>query len=49
VQHQKIEQPTPLTSIRRAITNLTIESYIYKTDYKVMGNGGRRTYTWKLK
>lgn len=49
VHRQKTEEHTPLTSIRRAITNLTIESYIYKTDYKVMGNGGRKTNTWKLK
>lgn len=48
VQHQRIEQHTPLTSIRRAITDLTNENHIHKTDYKVMGNGGRKTYTWKL-
>jgi len=38
----------PITSIRRAFTNLK-DSYIYKTDHKVLGRYGRPIYTWKVR
>lgn len=41
--------PVPLTSIRRAITNLTNEGYLEKTTVMVMGSYGKRCHTWILK
>lgn len=38
---------TPITSIRRAITNLTKRGVIFKTNKKKIGNFGRMTYTWQ--
>jgi hypothetical protein len=39
----------PLTSIRRAITNLTDRGYLTKTDIKHKGLYGRDEYIWELK
>lgn len=39
---------TPLTSVRRAITNLTNKGYLVKTDTQKMGIYGKLTYCWKL-
>jgi hypothetical protein len=44
-----INQNTPLTSIRRAFSDLKKEGYITKTDHKHIGHFGRMTYLWKLK
>jgi len=49
MDNESIEKQTPLTSIRRAITDLTNKDRLVKTDKKVMGNSGRKTYTWRLK
>tara|TARA_B100000214_G_C23913640_1_gene602585 strand:- start:490 stop:864 length:375 start_codon:yes stop_codon:yes gene_type:complete len=49
VDNETINQETPLTSIRRAITDLTNAGKIVKTDRKVLGSAGRKTYTWRLK
>lgn len=38
----------PVTSIRRAITDLTTEGKLEKTDKKKMGNWGKQVHTWKL-
>lgn len=38
---------TPLTSTRRAITNLTARGYLKKTDEKVIGSYGRRECIWE--
>ena len=38
---------TPITSIRRAFTNLYNEGYIYKTDNQIKGMYGKPIYTWK--
>lgn len=38
----------PLTSYRRAITNLTDEGYLTDTRAKRMGHLGRKTTTWTL-
>ena len=44
-----IHEKTPLTSIRRAFTDLKNEGYIVKTKNKHIGNFGRFSYRWKLK
>ena len=38
----------PITSIRRALTNLTDQGLLEKTDKMVMGKYGKKTHTWKL-
>ena len=40
---------TPITSIRRAITNLERAGKLIKTDKMIMGNYGKMVHTWKLK
>jgi len=39
----------PITSVRRAITNLTKAGLIEKTTNKEMGMFGRMEYTWQFK
>ena len=39
---------TPITSIRRAITNLTIKGKLVKHDGMEMGGYGKMEHTWKL-
>jgi len=39
----------PLTSIRRAITNLTKRGKLEKTNMQVMGIYGKKEYCWTLK
>lgn len=39
---------TPITSIRRALTNLTKQGKLIKTDEKRIGMYGRSEYVWKL-
>ena len=38
----------PLTSVRRAMTNLTIGGKIVKTDEYVKGNYGKHEHLWEL-
>ena len=38
---------TPLTSIRRAITNLTFDNKLIKTDNQRTGQYGKKNYCWK--
>lgn len=38
----------PLTSVRRAITNLERSGMLKKTDVKIPGIYGKDTYTWVL-
>jgi Fe2+ or Zn2+ uptake regulation protein len=40
---------TPITSIRRALTDLTKLGYLLKTDIKRLGEYGELTFAWKLK
>ena len=40
---------SPITSIRRAISNLTEAGYLEKTDKMVMGPYGKKVHTWRLK
>jgi hypothetical protein len=49
IDNESINEQTPLTSIRRAITDLTNRNRLVKTDKKVLGSAGRKTYTWRLK
>ena len=44
-----INENTPLTSIRRAFSDLSKEGYIIKTSEKHIGNYGRHSYLWVLK
>lgn len=46
--NQKAYHITPLTSVRRAMTNLTNKGYLVKTDTQRMGIYGKLTYCWKL-
>ena len=38
----------PITSIRRAITNLTKAGYLRKTAVKIVGPYGRKEHCWQL-
>ena len=38
----------PLTSIRRAMTNLSIDGKLVKTDEKKIGIYGRNEFYWKI-
>ena len=39
----------PITSIRRALTDMTNQGDLEKTDKKVMGRYGKREHQWQLK
>lgn len=39
----------PITSIRRAITNLTNAGYLRKTHVKIMSPWNRREHCWELR
>ena len=46
-QINKLVLPTaPITSVRRAITNLTNSNYLIKTSSKKLGEYGRDNYLW---
>lgn len=38
----------PITSIRRAMTNLTKAGYLMKTNFKETGKYGKKNYLWSL-
>ena len=40
---------TPITSIRRAITNLEKDGFLTKTDHMISGDFGSPVHTWELK
>jgi hypothetical protein len=46
--HRMLRTRAPLTSIRRAITNLTRAGVLERTDEQAMGPYGRPEYRWKL-
>jgi Fe2+ or Zn2+ uptake regulation protein len=46
--HGVVLQKAPLTSIRRAITNLTDQGKLIKTDEMRAGVYGKLTHTWEL-
>ena len=39
----------PITSIRRAVTDLTNKDMLRKTDHMRMGSWNKMTHAWKLK
>ena len=45
--HENLHLRGPLTSTRRAISNLTKEGLLIKTANKNMGLYGKMNYTWK--
>jgi hypothetical protein len=50
VQAQEtIKDRVPITSIRRALTNLTEQGLLVKTDLQRMGAKGKPEYIWKVK
>ena len=46
---QKMNLNCPLTSIRRAFTNLTIDNKLIKTDEYTIGDYGKREHLWRLR
>jgi hypothetical protein len=44
---EQILSGTPITSIRRAMTNLTDDGHLIKTDTKKVGKYGKANHTWK--
>ena len=48
--HQRLYSPsTPLTSVRRAITNLTEAGHITKTDVRTLGPYGVNEHCWYVR
>lgn len=47
--HRKVFPCSPLTSVRRAMTNLTKQGLLEKTDKQVRGLWGRPEYLWRLR
>jgi|TARA_Y100001963_G_C6665200_1_gene392369 hypothetical protein len=43
----KVLRDSPLTSVRRAMTNLTEKGYLIKTTLTKMGKYGKFNYCWK--
>ena len=42
-------EKTPITSVRRAITNLEQDGYLIKTDRMIEGDFGAPVHTWALR
>jgi len=38
-----------INSVRRAMTNLTTDGFLFKTDTKKIGDFGKKNYCWRLK
>lgn len=45
---QEIPMETPITSIRRSITDLTKEDKLVKTSEKGLGKYGKKEYKWNI-
>ncbi len=43
-----MDKSCPITSVRRAMTNLTSAGMLAKMDHKVMGAFGRPEHTWQI-
>ena len=43
----RYDEDYPLTSIRRAITDLTADGMLVKTNHRVKGNYGKKVHTWR--
>jgi len=46
--HRSMPEGTPLTSTRRAITNLTTQGHLEKTQEMRPGTFGKQVHTWQL-
>lgn len=46
--HKAMNTTAPLTSVRRAMTNLTNAGKLTKMEHKIVGPFGRREHTWKI-
>jgi hypothetical protein len=46
--HDILELNAPITSIRRAMTNLTINGKLKKTSTMKLGPYGKKVHTWRL-
>jgi hypothetical protein len=46
---EKLNLKCPITSVRRALTNLTSDNKLFKTDIYVKGMYGKREHLWRLK
>lgn len=49
LKYNKLWQDIPITSIRRAISNLTNAGYLEKTDQKGPGMYGKQNYKWQVR
>lgn len=49
IHHKIFDATTPITSVRRAITNLTKKGQLFKTDVKKMCSFGKYSYCWTIK
>jgi hypothetical protein len=47
--HMKYNKRYPLTSIRRAISNLTDDKKLLKLRTMVMGSYGKKVHSWRLR
>ena len=48
ILEDRYSEDYPLTSVRRAITDLTTEGKLVKTTHRVMGNYGKKVHTWRI-
>ena len=46
---QQMSRNCPITSVRRALTNLTLDNKLIKTDDYVVGDYGKREHLWRLR
>ena len=46
---EKLKLNCPITSVRRALTNLTNDEKLVKTDDFVKGNFGKKEHLWRLR
>jgi len=46
---EKLNLRCPITSVRRALTNLTSDNKLFKTDIYVKGIYGKREHLWRLR
>lgn len=49
IHYVRFDEKTPITSVRRSITNLTAAGRLEKTDEKQLGVYGRMNYKWKYR
>jgi DNA replication protein DnaD len=48
IQHRVFNDSTPITSVRRALTDLSNKGKLIKTNRVVNGIYGKNNHTWKL-